>query len=364
MDFQLDLEAFWAENAVCSAAYTTAKPRLKFSFAVGEDIIKSTVGITDHSRFYLDFDYQQQVRAEASIIWEKEVGVTIGPAINVGSVTYASLFGGKVVYPDNAPPWIEPVIESKEDILATVRRMEDAELTELGIMPRWLEWRQRILERYGVHLGHGSGFHGPATMSAMLCGTTRFLYFIQDYPDLMKTLYETIAEVGVRFMSKMRELTGLQGAGAALYDDDSALLSPGLFAEYEFPVLARWYKEFAPEARDRRYFHSDGDMSHHLERLNALGITNVNLGPAVDLEQIREQMPDTVIHGHWPPLLWRNGTPEEVIERIKGDFSKVGRDGGMVVAPAGSINEGTPFENIRAAMFAVQTYCRLDQDDG
>ncbi len=357
---QVDVKAFWEENRRCSRRYTTDKPRLALSLSIGEDLIKSVAGVTDHPRFYNDYAYQQQVRAQAGALIERETGIPVGPAINAGSVIYASLFGGEVVYPDNAPPWIRPVVQHKEDILAAIRRVEGADPQTLGIMPWWLEWRQRILDEYGVDSRIGYSFHGPATMSAMLCGTTRFLYFIYDYPELMQELYRAIEEMGLRFMREMRQLTGMSMRGMGVYDDDSALLSPRLFAEYEHPVLERWYKAFSPGPDDERYFHSDGDMSHLLDPLRELGVSSVNLGPQVDLLRIREHMPRTVIHGHIPPFLVRNGTPDEIAALIARQFTLVGYDGGMVITTAGSLNEGTPMENLRAMMYATDRYCRFD----
>jgi len=360
MNMTFDLKAFWEENRRCSDRFTTDKPRLALSLGIGEDVIKSVAGVTNHPRFYKDYAYQQRVRAQAGEIIERETGIAIGPAINAGSVTFASLFGGEVVYPDNAPPWIRPVIHHQDDIRAAIRRVDGADLRTLGIMPWWLEWRQRILDEYGVDMTTGYSFHGPATMSAMLCGTTRFLYLVYDYPELMRELYRAIEETGLRFMREMREFMGLSMRGMGVYDDDSALLSPKLFAEYEYPVLERWYAAFCPDPADRRYFHSDGDMSHLLDLLRQLGVSHVNLGPQVDLLRIRERMPRTVIHGHIPPFLVRNGNPDEIAALIARQFRQVGHDGGMVVETAGSLNEGTPLENMRAMMVAVDRHCRFD----
>jgi uroporphyrinogen decarboxylase len=365
----LDVKAFWEENRRCSTEFTTNKPRLRLDVGIGEDLVKSLAGIQDHPRFYTDFDYQQETRFRVSDILEKEIGLSIGPALNVGSVTYSSLFGGQVIYPDNAPPWIAPIIESADDILPLIRRMDGADITKLGIMPRWLEWRERIRARWGVQLASGSAFHGPATMSAMLCGTTRFLYFLSDYPELMHDLYRCIEEVGLSFMKTMRQMTGLPMTGMGIYDDDSALLSPRLFDEFERPVFEHWYDEFSPRAGNprsaaalppHRFIHSDGDMTHLLGRLNDIGIDQVNLGPATDIAYIRQMMPRTVIYGHIPPFLVRNGSPEEIVARVQEDFRKVGHDGGVVVETAGSLNEGTPLANLRALMYAVQRYCRFD----
>jgi len=355
----LDVQAFWRENARCVERFSTNKPRVPVVFHLGEDWIKSVMNVYPHDRFYLDHDYQQTVRLACDRIAQERLGRRIGPGIDLGSPMYASLFGGRVVFPETAPPWIEPVIhDPRRDIPPLIDRMDKVDLLEQGLMPTWLERRERILQEYGVTINRGTGCHGSATMGAMLCGTTRFALFLYDYPDLMHTLMDCIARTMIRFMEICRKTFGLSMRGCAIYNDDAALLSPKMYAEFGFPVEKAIYDRFCPDPEDDRYLHADSAMTHLLPALNELCIHRVNLGPTVDPLDIRREMPNTVVCGQVPPFVVRNGTPEEVVAAARKDIEAVGADGGLVLTTAGSVNEGTPIINLLALMYATHQYGR------
>ena len=61
------------------------------------------------------------------------------------------------------------------------------------------------------------------------------------------------------------------------------------------------------------------------------------------MRDIRAAMPRAVIFGQIPPMLLRNGSEEEIIAAVRSDIDKVGADGGLVIATAGSVSEGTSF---------------------
>jgi len=355
----LDVRAFWRENARCFAPFSTDKPRVPVVFHLGEDWIKSTKQVYPHDRYYLDHDYQQEVRLACGEIARARLGREIGPGIDLGSPLYASLFGGRVVFPENAPPWIEPVVDDPpRDIPPLIDRVDRADLFEQGLMPMWLERRERIRQKYGVTINRGTGCHGSATMAAMICGTTRFALYLYDYPDLMRALLDCIGRTMIRFMERCRAEFGLPTRGCAIYNDDAAILSPTMYKEFCFPVDAAIYARFSPDPEDDRYLHADSAMTHLLPALNELGVTRVNLGPSVDPRDIRREMPRTVIYGQVPPLVVRDGTPEQVVAAARRDIEAVGADGGLMLTTAGSINEGTPIVNLLALMYAAHRYGR------
>jgi uroporphyrinogen decarboxylase len=72
-------------------------------------------------------------------------------------------------------------------------------------------------------------------------------------------------------------------------------------------------------------------------------------------------MPEAFIHGQLPPFLLRNGSPEEIRERIVSDFKKAGQSGGLNVTTAGSLAAGTGVGRMRWFMQVVQTDCRYDR---
>jgi len=109
-----------------------------------------------------------------------------------------------------------------------------------------------------------------------------------------------------------------------------------------------------------RYQHSDSAMGHLLDQQYELGIRAVNYGGEVDVALIREKMPDAYIQGHMPPFLLRNGSPDEIRQRVISDFHKAGATGGLQVTTAGSLAAGTGVGRMRWFMKVVQEECRYD----
>jgi len=355
------VKEFWAENDRCFAPFSTDKPRVPVSLHLGEDWIKWRMGIKNHRRFHLDFDYQQEVRLACGEISERELGIPIGPGINLGSVLYSSLFGGKVIWPEDTGPWIEPVIEDPvQDVPVLIRHMERKDILDCGVTPQWLEWRDRIAEEYDVEIKGGGGFHGLATLGSLLCGTVNFIYWLYDYPRQMHALMDLIVDVAIEYMRRMRKRTGAPMRGLSIANDNVAFLNPELYSEFCLERERHLYDIFSEPGVDRRYFHSDSDNTHMLELLNELELDGVNLGPEVNPVIIRQKMPNTVIYGQLPPFLVRDGTSEEIMAAARRDIERVGDDGGLVLSTAGSINDGTPEENIRAIMRAAELYGRYE----
>jgi uroporphyrinogen decarboxylase len=71
-------------------------------------------------------------------------------------------------------------------------------------------------------------------------------------------------------------------------------------------------------------------------------------------------MPDAFIDGQLPPLLLRNGSPEEIKQRVIEDFEKAGQTGGLNITTAGSLAAGTGVGRMRWLMQVVQDHCRYN----
>ena len=86
----------------------------------------------------------------------------------------------------------------------------------------------------------------------------------------------------------------------------------------------------------------------------------MNYGPTVDAGLIRDKMPDALINGQMPPMLLRDGTPEDIRRRVRADFRKAGGNGRLNVTTAGSLAAGTGVGRMRWFMQTVQQCCRYD----
>ncbi|MEZ4834455.1 MAG: uroporphyrinogen decarboxylase family protein [Caldilineaceae bacterium] len=185
------------------------------------------------------------------------------------------------------------------------------------------------------------------------------IFWMIDHPELMGRFRDILAQKMIELNQTLRAFSGNDELGWYILDDNSALFNRTLYKEFCVPVLQRVMDALAPVGA-RRYQHSDSAMGHLIEEQYALGIREVNYGPTVDAGLIRSKMPDAIVHGQLPPFTLRDGSPDEIRDRIVDDFQKAGESGGMIVTTAGSLAAGTGVGRMRWFMKMVQAHCRYD----
>lgn len=356
----LDLEAFWAENDRCTA-FTTTKPRCPVSFSPDDHWIFEFMAVPSTVRYYFDKPYRNRLHREVNRVTLQYVGKAF-----FDEDTFAhdpkrieNLFGCEFTYHEGSTPWLTPVTEDPDEFAAILDRAEEIDLDAWALPDAFRqEWEERAAEgRPLPKLGTGS--RGPATIMTSVLKPEIVFYWTMDHPGLMQRFRDILAEKMVEFNRILRAFSGNDEPGWWITDDNSALFSPSLYAEYCAPVLRRVLEAMAPGDANR-YQHSDSAMGHLLDQQYALGIREVNYGPTVDAALIRAKMPDAWIRGQMPPFLLRNGGPDEIRARVADDFRKAGQSGGLEVTTAGSLAAGTGVGRMRYFMQLVQDICRYD----
>jgi len=359
----MNMKQFWEENEECMKMFTTDKPRVPVALiGFGGIFFCQRLGIP-MDRYYSDYETQQKIRFQISEETDEELGIRFQPAIDWGVVMDGSIFGGKVIYLENASPVLEHVIREPEDVYRLAEEMEDVNLLERGLLPKYFEWRDRLKKDYGIIVHEGLLFDrkGPGTIAGQLCGVSNYLTWLYTYPKEMKELMKLIERTMVKYIGELRAKMGENPGGLGRADDVAGLMSPEMFKEFIYPTEKKLFELYAPSEEDSRTYHADSNMSEgHLELLNELGVTWVNMGPKVESVLIREKIPQAAICGQIPPNTLLHGTPDDVITTARHDIEAVGSDGGLILSTAGAIPAGTPYENIRAMCYAAEVYGRYD----
>ncbi|MBN2389652.1 MAG: uroporphyrinogen III decarboxylase [Anaerolineae bacterium] len=359
----LDVEAFWEENAQCHA-FTTDKPRCALSFSPDDHWIFEFMDVPSTLRYYHDTAYRNALHQEVNAILQEYVGRAFFNEDTWENEPHRieNLFDCIFTYSEGGTPWLTAVNEGDgpEDVAAFARILDKAETTDMHTWalpePYLAEWEAR--KAAGKPLPKlGTGSRGPATIMTSILKTETVFYWIYDHPDLMQRFRDILAGKMVEFNTVLREFSGNDQPGWWITDDNSAFFNKKLYREYCFPVLERVLNAMAPPPA-RRYQHSDSAMGHLLEMQYELGIRAVNYGPTVDAALIREKMPNAYIFGQLPPLLLRNGSPDEIRQHVISDFKKAGATGGLEIATAGSTAAGTGVGRMRWLMQVVQEECR------
>lgn len=356
----LDPQAFWQENAAC-AAFTEKKPRCALHFSPDDHWLLEFLRVPSTIRYYHDKPYRDGLHHEANAVLKHYVGYGMfdEDTWEHSPRRIENLFGSEFAHTEGGTPWLQHV---PDDPAAFARRLDRVEATDLAA---WAlpdayraEWAQR--RDAGKPLPSlGTGSRGPATIITSVLPTETAMFWMLDQPELMGRFRDVLASKMIELNQVLRAFSGHTKPGWWITDDNCALFSPGLYAEFCAPVLQRVLTAMAP-GDARRYQHSDSAMGHLLDQQFALGIRAVNYGPEVDVALIRHKMPGAMIHGHMPPFLLRNANAEAIRARVIDDFAKAGAGGGLEVTTAGSLAAGTGVGRMRWLMKLVRDCCRYD----
>ena len=356
----LDLEAFWAENSRCEE-FTTHKPRCAVSFSPDDHWLFEFMHVPSTLRYYQDKTYRDALHRQANQIARQYVGRTF---FDEDTWVHSprrieNLFACEFSYTEGATPWLTAATNDPDEFARILDRAEATDMAQWALPDEFRrEWEER--QSAGKPLPQlGTGSRGPATIMTSVLHPETVFYWIYDYPPLMQRFRDILGRKMVELNQVLRTFSGNTEPGWWITDDNSALFNRKFYRQYCVPVLEKVLNAMAPPG-SRRYQHSDSAMGHLLDDQRDLGINSVNYGPEVDVALIRAKMPEAIINGQMPPLLLRNGSPQEIKERVLSDFQKAGATGGLIVTTAGSLAAGTGVGRMRWFMQLVQKYCRYD----
>lgn len=357
------LAAFWEENRLCEGKpFRTDKPRAPVSMHFDDHFL---MGLVPYSvvRYHSDAAYQEEVHRQANDILEAELGRRFYPEIvcPVHPKRIEFVFGAWFEIHEGSTPWLANDVRTIDDVRRLIDRVEREPIDERLLPEGWEAEVRRFEERTGGRVAWGTGGRGPVTVGTSVLGAENLCLWMVEEPETIGEFYSLLARKYVEWARFLRDLSGFEGSGWWVTDDDSCLISRELYEQFCEPVLRALFEAFAPGPDDRRYQHSDSAMGHLMPVLRRLGVNGVNLGPTIHPADIRAALPEAVIEGQIPPFLLRNGTEAEIRACVRRDFEAAGLEGGLVCTPAGSYAEGTPFENLRAYLRAVQELTRYDR---
>jgi len=225
---------------------------------------------------------------------------------------------------------------------------EKARLTALGVPPPRFR-----------------GLRGPVTFATSVYGTERLIFLIYDNPDLATRFRDAILRTILGIAQVLDEEAGdtVETAphGFGFADDNCYLLTPDMYEFFGYPILKAIFERYSPNPQDSRFQHSDSAMDHLLPLLGKLNLTGTNFGPTVMVDEIREHLPNAVIHGQLAPFTFSRNNEEQIVAEFLRDFDMAREKRGLVFFTAGSTNNGSRLTGMRLIMSAIQHFGRYDQ---
>lgn len=266
-----------------------------------------------------------------------------------------SALGAEIQWTEDGTPWVIPCIKDEED----VEKLEIPDVENAGYMTKALDAYRYMAAQVGSEIPVSFGTtHSPWGVAALMRGTSEFMADVIMNPDLVRKLLRKTTDLGLMWLRTMEKSVPPQTFSRILiWDDLASFVSLDHFREFILPVYEELYGAF-PQCE--RWYHNDADATYILEGLAEAGIQCFHLGDGVDMTFAKEKIGDRVcLMGNVPPLkVLRNGTPMDVEASVKEIITKAARGGGLIVAPGGYMDEGTPDENIEAMIESTERYGR------
>ena len=266
------------------------------------------------------------------------------------------VFGGRYIY-QNDTEWLTQSVDTPEALEALLDRVDRLDLREFMLPDNWEREKKRLYETYGLRPPVLRSMRGPVTLACSIFGPENLIFLGLDEPELYRRFSDTIARVQLGMSAVMDEEAGVTAAsrrGFSFYDDSSCLLTPELYHDFGRPVLEAVFAHYSPDPADWRYQHSDSAMGHILPELAALDLNGVNFGPTVMVPEIRRHLPHARIEGCVAPFTFMRNDLEGLRCEVLRDIEYGFEYGGVEIATAGSINNGSLLTSMRLIMELIQ----------
>jgi uroporphyrinogen decarboxylase len=261
--------------------------------------------------------------------------------------------------------WLQQSARNEQELAALLDRVERRleNLRDFLLPENWDKEKER-LTALGVKPPLYRGQRGPVTFATSIYGIENLLFLIHDNPGLAARFRDLILKSMLEIARVLDEEAGYTPAAAprgfGFADDNCMVLTPAMYEFFGYPILKGIFDRYAPDPQDRRGQHSDSEMAHLLPILGRLNFNSVNFGPRLRTDEIREHLPNAVIHGQLAPFTLSRNEEENIVAEFLRDFEMAREKRGLFFGTAGSINNGSRLTGFRLVMAAIQRYGRFD----
>ena len=264
----------------------------------------------------------------------------IGASLNMMDLSVeAETFGAEIVYYDHDVPTvrkgiIDDIFDAENIVVPSVKDGRASICIE-GI---------RIAKKEITDIPVFCGVIGPYSLAGRLFDMTELMMECYDSPDEVKILLSKATEFIINYIKEFKKA----GAdGVIMAEPAAGLLSPSLNAEFSVPFV----KEIFDAVNDENFvicYHNCGDAVKDMAKdIATLGADIYHFGNSISLKDIIHFMPeDSLVMGNIDPVLFRNGTPDNIKTAVQKLYDECGNYPNIMLSSGCDIPAESKWENI------------------
>ena len=266
----------------------------------------------------------------------------VGASLNMMDLSVeAEAFGAKIRFSEHEIPTVE------EGVLSEIGEAENLVVPKVGAgrTALYIEGVQKAKQKI-KDVPVFCGVIGPYSLAGRLFDMTELMMECFDSPDEVKILLSKVTEFIIEYI-KAFKVAGADGVMMA--EPAAGLLSPALAEEFSTPFVKQIFDAVQDENFVVCYHNCGNAVVAMAEDIATLGADIYHFGNAIQMKDILPKMPkDSIVMGNVDPLLFRNGTAEEIENCVQEIFAECGAYENFMISSGCDIPAQAKWENIEA----------------
>ncbi len=272
----------------------------------------------------------------------------IGASLNMMDLSVeAESFGCQILYAEHENPTvIRGIIDDITDVDSIV--VPDVGAARTGIYLEGVKKAKEIITDIPVFCG----VIGPYSLAGRLFDMTELMMECYDSPDEVHAL---LAKCTAFIKAYVMAFKAIGADGVVMAEPAAGLLSPSLNEEFSIPYV----KEIFDAVNDADFllcYHNCGNVVVDMaEEIASLPADIFHFGNAIELCDIIPKMPqDAIVMGNVDPVLFRNGTPDDIKAQTKRVFEACKAFDHFMLSSGCDIPAAAKWENLDAYFDTVK----------
>lgn len=205
------------------------------------------------------------------------------------------------------------------------------------------------------------GVIGPYSLAGRLFDMTELMMECYDSPDDVKILLSKAKDFILEYIKAFKAV----GAdGVIMAEPAAGLLSPSLAEEFSTPFVKEIFDEINDEDFIICYHNCGNAVVDMADSIASLGADIYHFGNAIKLSDIIPLMPqDSIVMGNVDPVLFRNGTPDDIKRNIQKVFDECSEYPNFMLSSGCDIPAQAKWANIDAYFEKVKELYRYRTDE-
>ncbi len=267
---------------------------------------------------------------------------TVGASLNMMDLSVeAEAFGAKIHFSDDEIPTVT------EGVISDICDAENIEVPSVGSARTslYIDGVRKAKEEI-KDIPVFCGVIGPYSLAGRLFDMTELMMECYDSPDEVKELLSKATAFLKEYVKAFKDA----GAdGVVMAEPAAGLLSPSLAEEFSAPYVKEIFDSVSDDDFVVCYHNCGNTVVDMADSIASLGADIYHFGNAIDLKTMIPLMPkDSVVMGNVDPVLFRNGTPDDIRESVQKVYDDCSVYDNFMISSGCDIPALAKWENIDA----------------